>query len=113
VNRTKIADADQLAEGQTVKFPFTRGARPAEGFLARFKGELVAYENKCRHLPVSLDYPGDRFFSTDAQHFVCQNHNALYDPLTGLCVRGPCEGESLKRLKIEVVHGEIWLIHPE
>jgi len=108
VSRIKIARVDAVAEGQTVKFQFTRGGKPVEGFLARFQGELVAYENRCRHLPLSLDFHDGRFFSRDGKHFVCQNHNALYEPLTGLCVRGPCEEESLKRIKIEVIDGQVW-----
>ncbi|MDB6064285.1 MAG: (2Fe-2S)-binding protein [Pedosphaera sp.] len=111
MSKIKIARADEVTEGNTRKFQFTRsGGKPAEGFLARFQGQLVAYENVCRHLPLSLDYDDGRFFSRDGQHFVCQTHNAIYEPLTGLCVRGPCEGQSLKPLKIEVVNGEVWLV---
>ena len=107
--RIKIARADEIREGGTVKFPFTRGTRPAEGFLARYQGKLVAYENQCRHLPMKLDYESGRFFTREGDQFICQTHGAVYEPLTGLCVRGPCEGESLKALKIEIVEGEVWL----
>ena len=107
--KIKIARAENIAEGGTVKFPFTRGGRPMEGFLARFQGKLVAYENQCRHLPLHLDYESGRFFNAEGDHFICQTHNAIYEPLTGLCVRGPCEGESLKSLKIEIVEGEVWV----
>ena len=93
-----------------MKFPFTHKGRPAEGFLARFQGKLVAYENKCRHLPLSLDFGDHPLFAPDGNHFICHNHNAIYEPLTGLCVRGPCEGQSLRGLKIEVIGGEVWLL---
>jgi nitrite reductase/ring-hydroxylating ferredoxin subunit len=110
VSRKKIASLSELTEGKTVKFQFTCKGRPTEGFVARFQGKLVAYENRCRHLPLSLDYDDGRFFSRDGKTFVCQTHNALYEPLTGLCVRGPCEGESLKPLKIEITKDAVWLI---
>ncbi|MFN7140010.1 MAG: Rieske (2Fe-2S) protein [Limisphaerales bacterium] len=110
MTKVRIADANQLADGQTVKFTFKRGNRPAEGFLARFAGQLVAYENVCRHIAISLDYGDDRFFSRDGKHFICQSHGALYEPLTGLCVAGPCAGESLKPLKIAVKEGSVWLV---
>jgi nitrite reductase/ring-hydroxylating ferredoxin subunit len=110
VTRIKIARENEVKEGKTVKFSFERGGKPMGGFLARFQGKLVAYENRCRHLPLSLDFHDGRFFSPDGQHFLCQNHNAIYEPLTGLCVRGPCEGESLKVLKIEIVEGEVWFV---
>jgi nitrite reductase/ring-hydroxylating ferredoxin subunit len=109
VAKIKIARADEIKEGKTLKVPITRNGRPREGFLARFQGQLVAYENQCRHLPLSLDFPDGGFFTPDGNHFVCQNHNAIYEPLTGQCVRGPCEGQSLKPLKIEIINGEVWL----
>ena len=109
MNRIKIARVENVVEGGTLKFPFSRDGRPAEGFLARFQGNLVAYENQCRHHPVHLDFETGRFFTPEGGHFICQTHNAIYEPLTGLCVRGPCEGESLKRLEIQVIEGEVWL----
>ena len=109
--KIKIARAADVAEGETVKFSFPlRDGKLIEGFLARFHGTLVAYENRCRHLPLSLDFHDGHFFSPDGQHFICQNHNAIYEPLTGLCVRGPCEGQSLKAFKIEEAGGEVWLV---
>ena len=109
VKRQRLIAAKDLADCQTVKFEFTREGISRDGFLARYQGKLVAYENVCRHLPLSLDYGDNRFFAKDGRHFVCQNHGAIFQPLTGLCVRGPCQGASLKPLAIEVVSGEVWL----
>ncbi|HVY68943.1 MAG TPA: Rieske 2Fe-2S domain-containing protein, partial [Verrucomicrobiae bacterium] len=91
-------------------FEFLREGRPVEGFVARFQGRLVAYENVCRHLSVTLDYDDNRFFTTDGRHFVCQTHGAIYEPASGLCVRGPCEGASLKSLRVEVRGHDLWLL---
>ena len=110
VQRQKIAMAAEIGEGATAKFSFTRGGKSLDGFVARFQGRLVAYENKCRHLPLSLDYADNRFFNTAGDQFVCQTHNAIYEPLTGLCVRGPCVGASLFALEIEEAAGAVWLI---
>jgi nitrite reductase/ring-hydroxylating ferredoxin subunit len=108
--KIKIARARDVIEGKAVKFTFDRNGKPTEGFLARFQGKLVAYENRCRHLPLSLDFHDGRFFSQDGQHFICQNHNATYEPLTGLCTQGPCEGQSLNPLPLEESEGDIWFI---
>jgi len=109
--KIKLARASDIAEGHTLPFSLPRaGRRPLEGFLARFQGRLVAYENRCRHLPVSLDFHSGKFFSPDGRFFVCQNHNATYEPLTGLCVRGPCEGQSLKAMELQEVDGEVWIL---
>ena len=102
-----------LDEGQALKFAFEREGVAREGFVARFRGKVVAYENVCRHLPLSLDYDDGRFFSGDGRHFACQTHGAIYEPLTGVCVRGPCEGARLKALKIRLTEGAIWLENRE
>jgi nitrite reductase/ring-hydroxylating ferredoxin subunit len=111
VGKIKIARANEIAEGGTVKFPLTVAGRRSEGFVSRYQGKLVAYENKCQHLPLHLDFDSGKFYTQDGEHFICQTHNATYEPLTGLCVRGPCEGASLKKLKIEEKDGDVWLIN--
>jgi nitrite reductase/ring-hydroxylating ferredoxin subunit len=109
----KIADLSALADGQTATFEFQREGISREGFVANVNGRLVAYENRCRHLPLTLDYGDNRFFTEDGRHFVCQNHGAVFEPSTGLCIRGPCEGLSLFPLKIEVTDGAVWLVEDE
>lgn len=107
--RKQLTAAAAVPEGQAVKFQFVRNGKSVHGFLARYQGQLFAYENRCRHLPLSLDYGDGRFFSRDGTHFICQTHGALYDPVSGLCIRGPCQGEKLKPLPIEVEDGFVWL----
>ena len=99
----------ELKPGTTHKFQFKRGGKIREGFLARLGRKVVAYENVCQHLPLPLDYDDGRFFTTDGAHFLCQTHGALYEPRSGRCVRGPCEGESLKPLKVVLKDGILWL----
>jgi nitrite reductase/ring-hydroxylating ferredoxin subunit len=103
----QIALPNELTEGKTLKFQFTRGDQQVDGFVARFHGQIIAHENPCRHLPLTLDYDDSQFFSRDGKHFTCQTHGAIYDPVTGICVRGPCQGESLKAPKIEVRGGAV------
>jgi nitrite reductase/ring-hydroxylating ferredoxin subunit len=100
----------EIGEGQTVTFTFERDGKPVQGFLARYQGELLAYENECRHVPLTLDYGDSQFFTKDGKHFVCQTHGALYEPATGRCVQGPCPGAMLKALAIEVRNGKVFLL---
>lgn len=64
--------------------------------LTRSGGELRAYWNVCRHLPVPLDGgvgrlpPGDRF--------VCLTHGASFRLDDGMCESGPCAGAALHAL---------------
>ena len=109
MKREPLAKLSELGEGQTIKFQYVRDGKMQDGFVARYKGKVVAYENVCRHMNIPLDEESVRIFSRDGNHFICQTHGALYDPSNGLCVRGPCEGDSLKKLPIEVEDDGIWL----
>ncbi|MDX1952432.1 MAG: Rieske 2Fe-2S domain-containing protein [Verrucomicrobiota bacterium] len=104
------AKVTDLPPGQTLKFRFVREGIRREGFLANFNATIVAYENVCRHVPVTLDYGDNRFFEKSGNYFICQTHGAIYEPLTGLCVRGPCGGASLKKIEFELRGGEIWIL---
>ena len=66
----------------------------------RWEGQWVAYENRCKHLPISLDLGDHRFFLPNRAAFVCQTHGAEYRPSDGFCVSGPCQGASLTRLNV-------------
>lgn len=57
------------------------------------------------HLPVPLDGGMGELPSND--RLVCLTHGAEYEPEQGLCVAGPCEGEVLERVPIEIVDGQI------
>lgn len=109
VPKRRLTTFHELQQRRTIKFFYLQEGIQREGFLAFFAGQVVAYENVCRHIPITLDYGDNHFFNAGHTHFVCQTHGATYEPLTGKCIAGPCVGAFLKPLSIEVIRGEIWL----
>lgn len=107
--RQLIALETDVADGVTLKFEYVQEGVPREGFLARVRDQIVAYENVCRHLPITLDFGDNHIFTRDRKYFACQSHGAVYDPLTGLCLHGPCAGASLKPLRVVNDRGQLWL----
>jgi len=105
-----IALEEQITEGTAKSFNFIRDGETLEGFLVKVDGKLYAFVNQCKHLPLPLDFGDQHFLTVDKVYIICQNHGALYDPHTGVCIAGPCEGEKLDQLKIEVLDGKIWLV---
>lgn len=79
------------------------------GFVIRAGDGVRAYVNACPHVGLPLNLSGDHFFDTDGKLLLCQMHGALFRPDDGFCVSGPCEGEGLKRLNVEVRDGAVWL----
>ena len=89
------------------------GDWPFRGLVVRKGGELRAYANVCPHARHALDFPQDRFLAPDGELLRCASHGALFDPLTGACVLGPCAGRGLIPLAVRVVEGEIRVRAPE
>lgn len=103
----RVCRDEDLAEGATRKFRLGRGRDAGEGFVIRHRGEVHAWKNECRHVPVTMDWVENRFLSRDGCWIQCSTHGALYDIATGACVAGPASGKSLHRLEASVENGEI------
>jgi len=89
-----------------------RGFGPPEGgFTGLFavrRGDAVAvYVNSCPHIGVPLDWAPDRFLTADGARIICATHGAEFEIGTGLCVRGPCIGERLEAVMIQIKDGLI------
>lgn len=70
-------------------------------------GSAAAYLNRCPHLGVPLNWQPDDFMDSDGVFLRCATHGALFEPDSGLCVLGPCRGESLWALDCTIRDGEI------
>lgn len=77
-------------EGETTTFSLYIAGRREEGFVIRTAGQLHAYHNRCPHTGTMLDWVPGRFFSEDGKALLCQTHGALFAPVGGACLSGPC-----------------------
>lgn len=107
---TYLCPAHVVGEGSALGLdPFGRGSDTL--FVVRWQGRLQAWRNRCPHLDVPMHYRKDRFMSAGGEHIVCFAHGALFRPDNGLCVQGPCLGQSLQPLAIHVdERGAVWLL---
>lgn len=109
--RAYIEGSETLAPGQVVRFrkQGLRGRPVLEGLLVATPSGPRAFENLCPHVPIALDQVHDDILSPDGRRLVCQNHAALFDLPSGLCLAGPCEGEALREIPI-VFAGGGWAV---
>jgi nitrite reductase/ring-hydroxylating ferredoxin subunit len=95
---------DELPDGAARGF----GPGPGgfTGLFAVRRGERVfVYVNSCPHIGVPLDWAPDRFLATDGSRIVCSTHGAEFAIETGECLRGPCLGDRLEGVMIEIKDG--------
>jgi len=108
-----IAKVADVSPGSVKKFWVICRKYRLDGFLVNHQGNFHAYVNRCRHMPTPLDFVRDEFISDDGRFLRCYTHGALYEFATGLCIDGPCKGESLYRLPVEVDGGEVLVGCPQ
>jgi nitrite reductase/ring-hydroxylating ferredoxin subunit len=71
--------------------------------------EFLGYVNTCPHEKAWLNIGSGEFFNSDRTHLKCGRHGAQFEIETGMCVAGPCKGESLEPVAVAVIDGEVCL----
>ena len=66
--------------------------------VVRREGRVYAYQNRCPHRGVALEWQPDQFLDASASLIQCSTHAALFLIESGECVAGPCAGQSLTPL---------------
>lgn len=76
--------------------------------LFRQGAHVRAWTNVCPHAGSRLDWAPGRFLR-DGSNLVCAHHGAVFELDLGLCVSGPCRGQSLAPLNVLIKDGDVWL----
>lgn len=83
--------------------------REANIFVVRQGGRVYGYVNSCPHAASPLDWMENQFMSLDKSHILCATHGAEFRIEDGYCVLGPCRGQSLEPVAVEVQGEEVVL----
>ena len=87
---------DPGSRGFNVKF----NDEEINGFVVHKDGLFFAYRNSCPHTGSPLDWVEHQFLDMDGNLIQCAVHDARFNIENGLCLAGPCTGESLQGLNI-------------
>ena len=61
--RYKVAPANEMPPGESRKFLLTIQGVDEECFLINYEGKFHAYVNRCRHVPIAMDWVDNQFFA--------------------------------------------------
>lgn len=113
--RYRVARIDEVMPGQSHKFILPLNGIDEECFVVNFRGKFHAYVNRCRHIPIAMDWVDNHFFAESGRYLMCQTHGALYAPDSGECLAGPADtcGKFLFRVPLEIERGLIYARAPE
>ena len=102
------ASADLEEKGRAIAFDVLQWREPARAFALRFDGTVVAYLNRCVHVPTEMDWQPGEFLDSRQEFILCSTHGASYEPHSGRCAGGPCGRGSLTALRVEERDGQVY-----
>lgn len=71
---------------------------------------IRAYKNVCPHIQTPLEtFPNDFLDQEDKNILICSTHGARFQVRDGACISGPCMGQSLTPIKIQIRGDGIYL----
>jgi nitrite reductase/ring-hydroxylating ferredoxin subunit len=106
--RVLLCRLDEIEDPGSRGFDDIEGEKPF--FVVRRGGEAFAYRNSCPHYGAPLDWKPHAFLSHDKTRILCSMHGALFNMDDGVCIAGPCPGDALEKVALEITEGAIFLI---
>lgn len=105
---TRLCALDELPDPGSKGFRYREGRALFSGFLVRIGEEVRGYVDSCPHAGWPLSALPDRYLTREADAILCSGHGALFRPLDGACVAGPCAGMSLTRWPVTIRDGAVF-----
>ena len=84
--------------------------RPFPIVVVRWGKQVFGYVNRCPHDGVNLDWERNTFLDGNGIRLQCGKHGALFELGTGLCIEGPCKGQALTPIALQVIDNEICVL---
>lgn len=109
-----LCHLDELSDGGARGFELPGRTDGLSVIVVRQGRQLHGYVNSCPHLGTPLEIFPDKFLTRDGRHLLCHTHGALFTLDRGACVAGPCKGDHLPPVPLELREdGQVWAHPPE
>ena len=102
-----LCHIDEIEDPGSKGFEVSIGRKTRSIFVVHKDGEFHAYINECPHTGASLEWQEDQFLDMDKALIQCATHDALFTIDAGLCIAGPCNGDSLQAIDISIEDGQL------
>ena len=103
-----LFDINDLPEHGGKELIYTENMQRTSILIQKTGDDISVFINHCPHAGAPLNMFGDRFLDMPGKHLICRTHGALFDPLSGICVRGPCKGQALRPVAHTIKNGGIY-----
>ena len=105
----RLSALNDIADGGFAEVEATIDGDAESLVLYRVGDEVRAWLSVCPHAGRRLDWAPGQFLKSKDGHLVCAAHGASFELDRGDCVAGPCRGDALRAVQVQVRDGEVWL----
>ncbi len=102
-----LATFDDLPDGELLEVEAELDGSAESLILHRDGDRVRAWLNICPHAGRRLDWAPGKFLQSKDGLLVCAAHGASFELREGACVAGPCRGDALRMVAVEVVEGRV------
>lgn len=106
----RLANISEVEEGKWYEFNLQTEDSLFSLMLQKKNSEYIAFKNFCPHQGRRMNYSLGQFLTTKEGNLVCPAHGAEFKPDNGLCINGPCLGQSLEPVHIQLNEESIFAI---
>lgn len=107
--RAPLLALDAIADGGFAEVEAMLDGDAESLVLFREGMRVQAWLNICPHAGRRLDWAPGQFLRAKTGELVCAAHGASFSLADGMCVAGPCRGESLRAVAVRVQDGQVLL----
>lgn len=104
-----VMDFELLADGVPAEAEAVIDGSAESLILLREGRAVRAWLNVCPHAGRRLDWAPGKFLLSKAGQLVCAAHGATFELQGGQCLAGPCRGEALRAVPVQVRDGMVAL----
>lgn len=108
--RTVVCRLDELGDPDSRGVTVTHGGQQYDAFVVRQGEQVFGYLNSCPHTGGPLDWVPDQFLNLDRDYIQCATHDALFQLSDGECIAGPCRGDRLTAVPIQIEAGDVVML---
>lgn len=100
-----IDDLDNLS---SKSFSIKLKRKTTDIFIVKKDDKAFAYINVCPHAGAPLEWNPNEFLDENKESIICAMHGAQFSIEEGNCIGGPCNGEGLTKVSLEIQDKKIF-----
>ena len=100
---TTLCSTSDIPDPSSKAFEISHHGKNLAIFVIRKEGQFHSFINRCPHTGVNLEWLEDQFLDRDNAYIQCTGHDALFEIDSGHCVHGPCAGDNLTLVPLNII----------